>query len=226
MIRRSTLITLIVFLLLVGAAYGLKRYQKAHPKAGTPTPTPEATAADFKIDDILEVSITSKDSQVLVRRKDSKSPWEVVVPPGKAEQGKIDTALYNLVTLTVLNTPEETDLKVLGLDKPQYVVRVRLKGGKTWMMEIGKQTPIESGYYVKVGDKIMVIDSYPIEGLIDLLKNPPIVTPTPTKTPKGAKPTPTSTPTPTPEATATPTPTPTATTSPTAAQTPAPTPTP
>ena len=224
MIRRSTLITLIIFFVLVGAAYGLKRYQKAHPKSGTPTPTPEATAADFKIDDILEVSITSKDSQVLVRRKDSKSPWKVIVPPGKAEQGKIDTALYNLVTLTVLNTPEETDLKTLGLDKPQYVVRVHLKGGKTWMMEIGKQTPIKSGYYVKVGDKIMVIDSYPIEGLIDLLKNPPIVTPTPTKTPKGAKSTPTPTPTPTPEATATPTPT--ASASPTTAQPAAPTPTP
>ena len=205
MIRRSTLITLIIFFILLGAAYGLKQYQKKHP-TGTPTPTPEATAFNYKTEDVVEIKITSGHSVVDVKRKDPKSPWQMVTPKGKADQGRINAALYDLTMLTVINTPAEHDLKALGLDKPMHVVTVRLKDGTKWTMEVGAQTPIKSGYYVKIGDKIMVIDSYPIEGLKELLSNPPIIRPTPTKAPTG-----TITPAPTSGAqpTAPPTPTPT-----------------
>lgn len=200
MIRRSTWITLLVFVVLAGAAYGLTQYKnqraKAHP---TPLPTPNDIIT-FNSDDILEITIQSANQTLILRRSDPKAQWKVVQPAPKGnefpDQQRIQTAVFDITTLSALNTvPPGTNLESLGLLQPTYVLKIRLKNGKTWQAEIGKETPIGSGYYVRANGQLFVADKYAIDSITKLMQKPPLATPVPTSTPTPAA---TSTPQPSP----------------------------
>ncbi len=207
MIRRSTWITLALFIVLAGAAYGATRYKNQHGQADT---TPSATPieiATFTMNDVVGVEIHGPDQTVILRRPDPKAEWQVVQPAPQgnefADQQRITSALYSLAAPSVLTTLDATsDLHTLGLDKPTYIIKVRLKDGKTWQMNVGNETPIQSGYYAQVGQQIVVVDKYTLSNVLDLLQTPPLATPiptptqaaTPTSTPAPAAPSPTPTP--------------------------------
>ncbi len=204
MIRRSTWITLIVFLVLAAAGYGAITYKnqraKTHP---TPSPTPNDVIT-FTENDIVSVEIDGEGGRkVVLQRKDPKSPWQVVQPAPQGnerpDQQRISTAVFNITTLSALNSvPEGIDLNALGLLKPTYILKLRLANGKTWQAEIGKETPIGSGYYARANGQLLVVEKYAVDSIASLLNKPPLATPTPTPTP-----TPTSTPTPMPSPTPT-----------------------
>ncbi|NPA93776.1 MAG: DUF4340 domain-containing protein [Chloroflexi bacterium] len=210
MIRRSTWIALALFAVLAGVAYGANRYksQKSGAEA-TPSATP-VELVSFSLNDVVGVEIQGPDQTVVLRRSDPEADWQVVQPtPQKnefANQQRIIAAVYNLIAPSVLTTLSDTsDLKALGLNKPTYIIKVRLKDGQTWQMNVGNQTPIQSGYYVQVGKQIAVVDKYSLSSVLELLQAPPLATPFPTPEATGQA-NPTSTPAPVP-----PTPTPTAT---------------
>ncbi len=202
MIRRSTWITLIVFLVLAAAGYGAITYKnqraKTHP---TPSPTPNDVIT-FTENDIVGVEIDGKGRKVILQRKDTKSPWQVVqpAPEGKErpDQQRISTAVFNITTLSAINSvPAGIDLNALGLLKPTYILKLRLANGKTWQAEIGKETPIGSGYYARANGQLLVVEKYAVDSIASLLNKPPLATPTPTPTATPTyTPTPASTPTP------------------------------
>ncbi len=200
MIRRSTWITLIVFLVVAAAGYGVIAYKnqrtKTHP---TPSPTPNDVIT-FTENDIVGVEIDGQGQKVVLQRKDPKSPWQVVQPAPQGnerpDQQRISTAVFNITTLSALNSvPEGIDLNALGLLKPTYILKLRLANGKTWQAEIGKETPIGSGYYARANGQLLVVEKYAVDSIASLLNKPPLATPTPTPTPT-ATPTPTPTPNP------------------------------
>ena len=209
MIRRSTWITLLVFLVLAAAGYGAIAYRnrraQTHP---TPSPTPNDVIT-FTENDIVGVEISGAGRKVVLQRKDTQSPWQVVQPAPQGnerpDQERINTAVFNITTLSALNAvPSGTDLNALGLLKPTYILKLRLANGKTWQAEIGKETPIGSGYYVRTNGRLLVVEKYAVDSMSSLLNNPPLATPTPTSTP-----TPAATPPSTPNAGSPPPPTPT-----------------
>ena len=211
MIRRSTWITLIAFLVLAAAGYGAVAYKnqraKTHP---TPSPTPNDVIT-FTENDILGVEIDGEGRKVIVQRKDTKSPWEVLQPTPQdgeqPDQERIATTLFNITTLSALNNvPAGTDLNALGLLRPTYILKLHLANGKTWQAEIGKETPIGSGYYARANGQLLVVEKYAVDSITNLLNKPPLATPTPVPTS-----TPTSTPSPTPHSAGGPPPPPTPT---------------
>jgi len=200
MIRRSTWITLIVFLVVAAAGYGVIAYKnqrtKTHP---TPSPTPNDVIT-FTENDIVGVEIDGQGQKVVLQRKDPKSPWQVVQPAPQGnerpDQQRISTAVFNITTLSALNSvPEGIDLNALGLLKPTYILKLRLANGKSWQAEIGKETPIGSGYYARANGQLLVVEKYAVDSIASLLNKPPLATPTPTPTPT-ATPPPTPTPNP------------------------------
>ncbi len=205
MIRRSTWIMLAVFVALLAIAYGVTRYKhhQTAVEAQTAAPTPQ-TLADFTLEDVVKVVIRGQGKEVVLQRPDSNGAWRVLSPtPGPNElvdTTRLDTALYNLTALSAQNqVPNGTDLTLLGVDNPRYQIEVHLKNGKTWRLDIGKTTPVQTGYYARLGERLVVVDKYSVDGLTALLDKPPLVTPvpTPTFTPTSeATTTPTATPTP------------------------------
>ncbi len=215
MIRRSTWIALALFAVLAGVAYGATRYklQKSEGEA-TPSATP-VELVSFSLNDVVGVEIQGPGQTVVLRRSDPKADWQVVQPAPQgnefADQQRIISAVYSLIAPSVLTTLSNTsDLKALGLDKPTYIIKVRLKDGQTWQMNVGNQTPIQSGYYVQVGKQIAVVDKYSLSSVLELLQSPPLATPFPTPevteqtTPVPSAPTLTPTTTPPPPTTPTP----------------------
>ena len=202
MIRRSTWITLMIALLLGGAAYGARLYKTQQAQTH---PTPSATPNDlftFTGDDVVEVEVQTAAQPLILRRESPQADWQVVQPAPQGneipDQERISTAIFNLTTLSAHGqVPSGTDLTTLGLLSPAYVVTVRLKDGKTWKVEIGNETPIGSGYYARFNGRLLIVDKYAVDSLLGLLSKPPLITPMPTSTPTPpvtATPPPTATP--------------------------------
>ncbi len=186
MIRRSTWIMLAAFVALLAIAYGVTRYKhhETAAEAQTAVPTPHLLA-DFSLDDVLEVVIRGQGKEVVLQRPDPNGAWRVLSPtPGPNElvdTTRLDTALYNLTALSAQNqVPNGTDLTLLGVDNPRYQIEVHLENGKTWRLDIGKTTPVQTGYYARLGERLVVVDKYSVDGLTALLDKPPLVTPVPT----------------------------------------------
>jgi len=184
MIRKSTWWTLLAFLVLAAGAYAASRAKQPEETASPAAPTIEPVIT-FSTEDVVGLEIQSSQKVALEKQGDQ---WVVITPPPQGnempDQGKINTVLYDLSTLRAVNTvPAGTNLKDLGLDTPVYTITVHLKNGKTWQIAVGNLTPIGSGYYIRKGGKILVVDKYAVDALIALLATPPLITPMPTGTP-------------------------------------------
>jgi len=98
------------------------------------------------------------------------------------------------------------DPSIFGLDKPAFVITVEIGSAKKHVLEVGDQTPTNTGYYVRLdGGRMAIVAQSGIEPLTGLLTSPPYLntlTPTPSPIP------PTATPLPPTEAVPTVTPTP------------------
>ena len=96
---------------------------------------------------------------------------------------KVNGVVEQLVAaevLNVLSTPPAADQT--GLNKPAYVLTVTDQSEKKFVIEIGSETPTQSGYYVSKEGLVYVADKFGIDSLVDFLKNPPVAPPTATPT--------------------------------------------
>jgi hypothetical protein len=79
------------------------------------------------------------------------------------------------------------DLKIVGLEAPDYMLTVKFTSGVERIVDIGVVTPTESGYYVRDMDgKVIIVSRSAIDALLGLLDNPPYLeTPAPSPIPVG-----------------------------------------
>ena len=88
--------------------------------------------------------------------------------------------LVSAEVLIELSTPPAADQT--GLDKPAYVLTITDQSGQKTVIEIGSETPTQTGYYIRKESVVYVADKFGIDNLVDMLKNPPIQPPTATAT--------------------------------------------
>jgi hypothetical protein len=83
--------------------------------------------------------------------------------------------------MRILDTISDVDLKIVGLEDPEYVLTVKFTSGGERTVDVGVITPTEGGYYVRDAEgEIVIVSRDAIEPLIGLLDNPPYLeTPTP-----------------------------------------------
>jgi hypothetical protein len=194
MIKRSTLILLVILALVVGA-YFLIKNQPAKGKTLTPT----ATGSSFLITQaqgvLQSLSISDNKGNKFQMQRDLSKSWVITAPSsGVADQGlasAAETQVGALSILTQLQTPP--DLSVVGLAGPAYTMQLGFVNGSSHKIDVGIISPTGSGYYVRFdGGKIYVIEKSGIDAILNLLTSPPFPA--------------TATPVPTPETTITPTP--------------------
>ncbi len=182
--RRSTLIVVVVFVLLLAVALYLQK--NPLPKGQvSPTPTQEEPLLSINSTQIAGIRMQSADGKLVELAKEGTN-WQLKLPTAEAaESSTVDSALSSFATMTIRDKfttpPSDEDM---GLKNPTYAITVTMDTGLRQLLYIGKQTPIQGGYYVRLGNGIpVVINSFSISPLLGWFENPPrLPTPTPTLT--------------------------------------------
>jgi hypothetical protein len=180
--RRSTVIYILLFLGMAGAYYFLNN--RPEPADITATVEPEAVVEYlFSGADGVPTSIRmeSQAGQVVELARNAENAWALILPSeAAAEQGASEAAASQLTTIRISDRLPNISPKDVGLDVPAYTLSVKFTNDVERIAEIGVITPTESGYYVRMDGKIVIVSRSAIDALIGLLENPPYaVTETP-----------------------------------------------
>jgi hypothetical protein len=184
MIRRTTWIYLAFFVVLLGFAW---YFQNSKEKAAAQiTPTPGAQNL-FNIEESSIKSLKIEDNQgnIVALGRDEKGLWSLTEP--KAEMTDIsqaESAVSQLVSLTILSSVDPAPAAdVTGLNPAVYTVTIDFNDGTQKVLQVGKVTPIQNGYYSQLdGGPVNVVNKYGMDAFLKLLSSPPIATPTPVPT--------------------------------------------
>lgn len=185
MIKRPTIILLIILVFVVGAFL----FTKYHPLQSS-EPTPTSTGSQFLITSsdgiLMKMTIQDNNGNSVQIQRDPSQAWMVILPElGAADQGlagAAETQVGALKILSELTTPPP--LSDMGLDAPTLTLSLDFNNGIQHQINIGSLTPTSNGYYVLFdGEKIYVISEPGIDSLKNLLTHPPYQpTATPTAT--------------------------------------------
>ena len=183
MIRRPTWILLALFVVVLGAAWLWQRSQTNNVKE-EPTATPAPNLLDMDSTNIRDLKLEEAQGKQLYLRKIGVGNWIMTEPErANVDLEKVNSVVEQLLSAEVLNelsTPPAADQT--GLDKPAYILTITDQSGKKSVIQIGSETPTQSGYYIGKEGTVYVADKLGIDSLVDLLKNPPVAPPTATTT--------------------------------------------
>lgn len=180
MIRRTTWILLVLFVATLGLAWYLQRSGEAVIAAATPSPASQPVF-DFTEGEVNSLWIENSQGQTVALQLDDNGSWALIEPTAEStDTEKVESAVRQLVSLTSMTTLDQPPpADVLGLSPPAYTITLGLKDGKQWQVQVGKLTPIETGYYAQIGDgAIQVLSSFGLETVLQMLESPPLA-PTP-----------------------------------------------
>ncbi|HNB50486.1 MAG TPA: DUF4340 domain-containing protein [Anaerolineales bacterium] len=189
MLRKNTLVLVVVFLVLVAGFYLFQRYKEQNPTVPTsdsPTVPPPVYLFEFTSDAVVGMVIEGTDGQVVELQKDADGTWQMLQPPTLPEavnQTPISSAISQIGTLRVLNELTVAPaLDAIGLDQPATSITLTLDTGETVKMDVGASSPTGSGYYVRVnGGSPKLVDKYVLDQFTGFLTAPPLL-PTPVLT--------------------------------------------
>lgn len=192
MIRRSTIVYIVLLLVLVGAYYFLKNRPETTSGAEATTtavPTSVEISYLFPAEDGTPSSIRmeAKAGETVEVARDAENAWVLIEPAKtKADQASAEAAASQITTIQVLDSvPEDVAPADVGLEVPEYVLTIKFTSGTERTIAVGVITPSESGYYARdTAGKIVIVSKDAIDSLLGLLQNPPYAeTPTPNPTP-------------------------------------------
>lgn len=192
MIRRSTVVYILILVVLVGAYFYIKNRSQSKADIAL-TLTPEVTSEPvrylFTSDEGVpsSIRIQSKAGETVELSRDASGAWALTQPvAAKADQGSTEAAATQVETMRILSQVPTLDPSVAGLKNPEYVLTVKFsKMERT--VNIGVVTPSENGYFVQdaSGGDIQIVSKSAVDALLTLLTAPPYLetlTPSPTVT--------------------------------------------
>jgi hypothetical protein len=191
MIRRSTWLVLLLFLVVLGGGLYFQKYQSENQAQITPTAQFKLFLAGIDKNQITGFSIESSSGQKFSAAKGQDGNWSVAgFTAADTDLSGIDDMLTKITSLSVLaelsEAPEED---VIGLAPPVYVFKVTLQNGTQQTALLGTSTPTKSGYYARLEEgSPVVLGKYAVDNLLTFLEHPPIATPIPTETSQGVVP--------------------------------------
>jgi hypothetical protein len=185
MIRRSTVVYIVLLLVLAGAYYYLNsREQPAEIELtlepGTDVPQAYLFSAEAGTPTSIRIEAKSGETVEVARGEDNA--WALTEPiEAIADQGAAEAAASQVTTMRVLDTVPNVEPEIVGLQDPEYVLSVNFTEGGERTVDVGVITPTESGYYVRdLADNIVIVSRSAIDSLLGLLTSPPYLeTPTP-----------------------------------------------
>jgi hypothetical protein len=185
MIRKTTWITLCVFIILVLAALYINEQNKNVPEGVTPTPELKSILSGNDTEDIIQIIIEDASGAKIDLKLTDNGQWKFNdSTPGELDQNIISERIRTIKDIEEMSPlPNPPSLEDLGLIKPAYTIRLVYKNQDQTTILIGNQTTVNNGYYIKVDNKQpQVVNKYDINPLINILTEPPVLG-TPTVTP-------------------------------------------
>jgi hypothetical protein len=184
MIRRSTVVYIVLLLVLAGTYYYLNNREQPAEIELTVEPGSEvAPTYLFTAEEgtPIGIRIESKVGQIVEVARGEDNAWVLTQPiEAKADQGATEAAATQVTTMRVLDTVPDVDPGIVGLETPEYVLTVTFTSGGERTVDIGVITPSETGYYVRDGESVVIVSRSAVDSLLVLLTNPPYLeTPTP-----------------------------------------------
>lgn len=174
--RRSTIVYLLIFVVMIGIYYYLNNRPESADIA-TPTETIEPVSYLFSAENGTPTSIRieSKTGEVVEVARNAENAWAVTLPTeASADQGKAEAAASQVTTMRILDSLSDIDPGVVGLDIPEYTMTVKFSNSLERIVQIGVLTPTEQGYYTRFAEgEILIVSRSAVDALIGLLDNPP-----------------------------------------------------
>ena len=212
MIRRSTVVYIVILLVLAGVYYFLNNREQPQADIALTPELTEQVQYLFTADQGFptDIRIESKSGETVEIARGADNAWALILPAeAKADQGSAEAAATQVTAMRVLDAVSDVDPAVLGLEQPEYLLSVKFNDGVERTIHIGVVTPSESGYYVQdaAGGEVQIVSKSSVDALLTLLTAPPYLetlTPSPAAT---ETPAPSTTPEPGPPANETATPT-------------------
>ena len=177
MIRRPTVVYIIILVTLAGAYF----YIKNRPQPADILVTPEASEQItylFTAEEGVPTSIRieSKAGEKVEVVRDASNAWALTLPlEAKADQASAEAAAAQVTTMRILDKVPNLDPSIAGLQTPEYVLTVKFNGNVERTVNIGVVTPSESGYYVQdaSGGDVQIVSKSSVDALLSLLTSPP-----------------------------------------------------
>jgi hypothetical protein len=184
MIRRSTVVYIILLLVLAGAYWYLNNRQETadiEPTVEAGTDTAQTFLFPAEAGTPTRIRIDAKSGEVVEIARSEEDTWEVTEPEeAAADQAASEAAATQITTLRVLDRVPDLDPAIIGLEEPAYQLSVSFTSGEEQTVDVGDLTPSESGYYVRDGDSVVIVSRNAIDSVLRLLTDPPYQeTPTP-----------------------------------------------
>jgi hypothetical protein len=174
MVRKKTLIMLVVFVSLLGLVFYLQENPLPGAASTTPSPTmPVQMLPGLRSDEISGIQLQENQGMQVAVIQDAAGSWQIdlegqpLANPGKVEQLCAQIAAVRVMTFL----PEDTAPDALGLSDPAYILNVRTNEQQN-VIQVGKRIPTGYGYYAQVNDQTpIVIDQNNIDTIVSLMND-------------------------------------------------------
>jgi hypothetical protein len=188
--RRSTIIYLALFAVVLAAAYFFNEQAKTTKAEATPEATSAPIEYLFTSTEGLptRIKVESKAGDIVEVALNEENVWTMVQPEETAaDQGSVEAAAGQVSTIRILDRIPDLAPEAVGLNDPEYTLTFQFTNGVERIIEIGVSTPTQSGYYTPgENGEILIISRGPVDALTGLLANLPYAPteiPVPTATP-------------------------------------------
>jgi hypothetical protein len=183
MIRRSTWVLLIIFLLaLAGLLFlsrrpqGLKVIQDA-----TPTAAP-ITFLDYTSEDVARLTIQPKGLPAFTLERSPQTLWQhLAVDPRPLDPAKVEELVATIPTLQAQSQLDAAPPdSATGLQSSPILITLEFKDGHKTTVRFGNLTPTSSGYYAQVDSgPVVVLNKTSFDNLSPLMALGGLVQPVP-----------------------------------------------
>lgn len=185
MIRRSTLVVFVLFVIALAALLVLQRAPNSPLKpASTPLPTGMPNMIlGWKSADVSVLTGKSVDGKEKRLTRNSDGSWAYGALT--IEGGKVEQLLSELLAARIVaQMPSDLSLKDMLLEAPTQVMTLQSSDGRSLNVQIGSITPTQSGYYVRVdNNQAVVVGKSSLDAVLQLFDEVGQPTPTPIPTP-------------------------------------------
>jgi hypothetical protein len=185
MIRRSTLVVFVLFVIALAALIVLQRAPNSPLKPAT-TPLPTALPnmiLGWKSADVSVFTAKSADGKEKSLTRNSDGSWAYGALT--IEGGEVEQLLSELLaTHIIAQMPVDLSLKDMLLETPAQVITLQSSDGRSLKIQIGSITPTQSGYYIRIdNNQAVVVNKGSLDTVLQLLDEVGQPTPTPIPTP-------------------------------------------
>jgi hypothetical protein len=178
MLKRSTLIIVGIFIVLLVVAVITQRNQD-EAEQGSNSGTDLSYLIDVGESEIIAIEINSSDGSQVIVSRGTDGEWILDVPSNEvADESRIEAAVSLAGAMrTITKLDLKVDLADMGLDQAKNWIVVTLSNGEQKTAYIGDVTPTNSGYYAyATGVPVQVVDKFNVDGVLEILTEPPILT--------------------------------------------------